>query len=477
MLFFKDWPVPEDRSGFFRRVLLLALILTSGWLLVYSIFPLFEQAFPVTRDISTAVQGVLFVLLAMIAMRRPTVLRFEPFSVLAIALTVGGTALAPIGIEQASPPLMVLSATMQRIGMCWFQIIVGMTLLSLSSRAMGLCIVLGFVLSYAIQYVIFLLPSLVGVWVFAAIPFLCYLLALPFVKDLFEGFKIAEPPSESAIIHPNSFLPFSHQLFICIFVFRIISGYALSFGEIQGTPPLTFLIPVAVVLAVLLLFFKWQLQTDRLFQVSVLLIIGGLLLVPLTGIVTVQPVVSTILSSGVGCLDVLFWLLLVATAARNVNGAVPVFAWGSGVSCFGLIIGAYLGRLTNAFAFNNPTSTILITAALIWTFVLYVYIVLKGFSFEQTFKGIVPDKGTASISIDYKYLDKISENLAKRFALTPREVEVLKLLARGRSSRYIQTSLVISHNTVKAHVKHIYQKAHVHTNQELLDLLEKEALL
>jgi DNA-binding NarL/FixJ family response regulator len=47
--------------------------------------------------------------------------------------------------------------------------------------------------------------------------------------------------------------------------------------------------------------------------------------------------------------------------------------------------------------------------------------------------------------------------------LTAREIEVLRLLARGRSIRQIAHELVISPKTADAHIQHIYAKAGVST--------------
>jgi len=47
--------------------------------------------------------------------------------------------------------------------------------------------------------------------------------------------------------------------------------------------------------------------------------------------------------------------------------------------------------------------------------------------------------------------------------LTPREIEVLGLLARGRSNRQIAAALGISARTVSTHVEHVYTKAGVST--------------
>lgn len=52
---------------------------------------------------------------------------------------------------------------------------------------------------------------------------------------------------------------------------------------------------------------------------------------------------------------------------------------------------------------------------------------------------------------------------ARSHDLTEREVEVLRLIARGRSNRQVAAELVISPKTVGTHVEHIYAKAGVST--------------
>ena len=62
--------------------------------------------------------------------------------------------------------------------------------------------------------------------------------------------------------------------------------------------------------------------------------------------------------------------------------------------------------------------------------------------------------------------------LAREFGLSNRETEIFLLLARGRSRPYIRDALVLSKNTVATHIRHIYEKAGIHSQQELLDLVE-----
>ena len=63
------------------------------------------------------------------------------------------------------------------------------------------------------------------------------------------------------------------------------------------------------------------------------------------------------------------------------------------------------------------------------------------------------------------------QRLARQHGLTSRECEVLELLVRGHSKTRIAETFLISENTVRGHVKHIYAKLDVHSKQELLDLV------
>lgn len=49
------------------------------------------------------------------------------------------------------------------------------------------------------------------------------------------------------------------------------------------------------------------------------------------------------------------------------------------------------------------------------------------------------------------------------------------MLARGHNGYHIRDELGLSYNTVKTHVQRIYRKLDVHSQQELIDLVEGEA--
>ena len=62
--------------------------------------------------------------------------------------------------------------------------------------------------------------------------------------------------------------------------------------------------------------------------------------------------------------------------------------------------------------------------------------------------------------------------VADTFLLSQRELEILCLLAKGRNAAYVQKELVISEGTVRTHMRNIYRKLDVHSQQELMDLVD-----
>ncbi len=61
--------------------------------------------------------------------------------------------------------------------------------------------------------------------------------------------------------------------------------------------------------------------------------------------------------------------------------------------------------------------------------------------------------------------------------LTDRELEVLKLVAKGMNNRDIGSELFISENTVKNHVRNILEKLHLHSRMEAVVYAVREKLL
>ena len=76
------------------------------------------------------------------------------------------------------------------------------------------------------------------------------------------------------------------------------------------------------------------------------------------------------------------------------------------------------------------------------------------------------------LKLSHESLDDRCRDVAAAFGLTEREYEIFMLLARGRDVGYIEKTLFISRNTVNTHRKNLYRKLGIHTQQELLSLIE-----
>jgi DNA-binding CsgD family transcriptional regulator len=62
--------------------------------------------------------------------------------------------------------------------------------------------------------------------------------------------------------------------------------------------------------------------------------------------------------------------------------------------------------------------------------------------------------------------------VANTYLLSRKETEVLFLLAKGRNAAAIQEILYIAAGTANTHMRHIYRKLDVHSQQELIELVE-----
>ena len=76
------------------------------------------------------------------------------------------------------------------------------------------------------------------------------------------------------------------------------------------------------------------------------------------------------------------------------------------------------------------------------------------------------------LRLSHESLDERCREVAVAHGLTERETEIFALLARGRDVGYIEKELFISRNTVNTHRKNLYRKLGIHTQQELLSLIE-----
>jgi DNA-binding NarL/FixJ family response regulator len=78
---------------------------------------------------------------------------------------------------------------------------------------------------------------------------------------------------------------------------------------------------------------------------------------------------------------------------------------------------------------------------------------------------------------EFKQMSSPQREQVSGLRLTERELEVLRLVARGLNNREIAKQLYISENTVKNHVRNILEKLQLHSRMEAVMYAVKEKLL
>jgi DNA-binding NarL/FixJ family response regulator len=78
---------------------------------------------------------------------------------------------------------------------------------------------------------------------------------------------------------------------------------------------------------------------------------------------------------------------------------------------------------------------------------------------------------------EFKQMSKPDRENVPGLRLTDRELEVLRLVAKGMNNREISKELFISENTVKNHVRNILEKLQLHSRMEAVMYAVREKLL
>lgn len=459
-------------QDFAKTTAALAFVLLTTSLMNVVVFPRFDAVFTYARDISVFASSAALIAVGLVAAFRPGLLHVYLLQRVALVCLGAGAVLLPVSLYANNAFGLTVAASLAAVGRSWVVVVVGMAASKLALRQAGIGIALAFVGYYLLTALAWITPMAVGTALFLLLPFVSLALTWGRARPVLEATEAGEAPLDISVTQPSSFLPLGSQLFVCLFLFRVAFGYSLRFGEVGGVPLSDFLVIVPVALiAMWVVLSKRAFPADVLAQVSVLFVVAGFFAgSTLYGLAPTASI--TLLSAGNTLFDMVAWVALVAVASRNEHGAVAAFAWGRGLTGLGTIVGAALGVAANNLFGGDSYGLALMGGTLILVFVGYALIGLKQFSFSSTIAGVTPVETTVAQTPQRAFEDRCRA-VAERYGLSPRELEVFMMLARGRDRAYIQEQLVVSRNTVKAHVKHVYAKLDIHTHQDLIDLVEE----
>lgn len=80
------------------------------------------------------------------------------------------------------------------------------------------------------------------------------------------------------------------------------------------------------------------------------------------------------------------------------------------------------------------------------------------------------------MTLDVSTVDEL-DDFAKKYQITPREIEILRNIAEGLTSKEIGEKLFISEFTINAHRRNICRKLNIYTSVGLLNFVRKHRLI
>lgn len=148
------------------------------------------------------------------------------------------------------------------------------------------------------------------------------------------------------------------------------------------------------------------------------------------------------------------------SAWRLWNLAGMMVGYAAGFAAFGVI-----GRD------GGNTSTLVVFA------LLALLVMLATFFYQNRYPSLMPEltEDRQEESQRGKWMAKC-ESFCDANDLSPREREILVMLAKGHDTDFIQEKLFISKSTIKSHTYNIYKKAGVHSRKELMNLIKEVEL-
>jgi DNA-binding CsgD family transcriptional regulator len=212
----------------------------------------------------------------------------------------------------------------------------------------------------------------------------------------------------------------------------------------------------------------FRMDFDHLtYQIALPLMAAGFLFLPLHDPFNI--IGTAVHQFGYQYFYIVLWALWPVLARR---GDVP----GAWVVCWGLLsiqMGQFIGSIFSAQLLGFISSNF--DLAMVSSCAIFVILLISLFAL-----------GTTSTSTGWGFLKPIEETdqttpfertcmqTVQASGLSPRETEVFFLLAKGRNRAHISEELFVSDETVKTHIKNIYRKIGVHSQQELIDTIESE---
>lgn len=472
-----EW-TPGRTSRLCAAVLAMVVCSLRIWVQCGSAFPAMRETCPVAVDVQTLTSMLAMAAFALLAWRWPHRVRPLGFGVACVVCVVAGTALWLWGVGASSSPAMVAGMVVAgTLGGCWPILMVGITLCALGNRrdliTAAVCgEAVGAVLRCALP-ALDLRASIVLVCVLSlALVAVTHVYGIPYLA---RSLNVARPVRSMSVTDPEVFLGPGSTLVVLVALFELLHGVVLAeHGASFGLAATALSAALICVGGAWLLSHRGASTEDVLLYMGTLMLLLGFLIRPLSSAESAATDVLCI--AGASFAWMLLWVSMASVGMANPVGALWTFGICYVMEALAMGAGSWVVALESGEIASSAHVLNLVNAGAATALVGYVLVALRRFSFSQAFRAVrpviemdeVPRHGAAQ-------LDRACAELAGEYGLTERERDVLGMLARGMGGPQIQESLVVTQNTVKTHVRHVYRKLDVHSQREVVELVCRRA--
>lgn len=297
-----------------------------------------------------------------------------------------------------------------------------------------------------------------------------------------------EAPVQSPAAPPHSLRTVA-LLLLCCFVLALPAGMHQDIEAVRGGAPSvdswrTILACICVFVAIAVFIDRWlsHKSPSRLFsRLIVPLMAGGLLIISVLG-PEFEEWGEYVMEAGYQLFLIYIYTEFARTADLRLMAPLRVFGVGTLVIDLGLFAGFFLLSGTSYLKADWIQATLLGAVYLLLLVGILIFpSVMEQVNLKAKRRVTLTMEG-APVALEEALRDEGASadgrnpsalhDFAKAAGLSSREEEILQQLVTGRTLPSIAAETHLSYNTVKTHVSHIYQKANVHTRDELLDALD-----
>ncbi len=396
-------------------------------------------------------------------------------TVLMCSCTASVVAQGMVGIPQAAWS----AANVTAAGICmgwgyarWFS-----HYADLGIRLSVLCLFLSYLIGSSLKIALDMLPAIVGSLFALALP----VISLLCLRRAEAGRPHAPEGARGQIIYPNSRETFSSltRVAACVFTFCLLRGIVPTDNDFGAGSALVSMASHTIEVAFSIVVLAWVIGMGRSLDFPqlwrfVFLFLSTALALSALGVA--EEAVSLCMHVVASLIVMLLWLALADIAHHSDVRPTALFGFGWGAYA----LTTYLGRVARATVLSDAGERILfgqasITAvtcvASLWALGIVMVFCLE--TRDPDVQRIFADlRGGVTTPEEFASIDSRCEQIAASCGLTQRELDVFRLLARGRSKNFIAEELSISENTVRGHARNVYAKLGVHTRDELQNKLE-----